>query len=115
MKVRLFALIACLALVAGAASAAETTGEIYGKVTDKSGAVVPGALVTLTSSVLLQPQTAVTSSTGVYRFPSLPLGSYTVKVELAGFTTVVREAVRVEIGQNAQINAALNVSGVQEG
>ena len=41
MKVRLFAFLACLALVAGAASA-QTTGEIYGKVTDKSGAVVPG-------------------------------------------------------------------------
>jgi hypothetical protein len=113
MKVRLFALLACLALVAGVASA-QTTGEIYGKVTDKSGAVVPGAAVTLTSPVLIQPLTAVTSSTGVYRFASVPIGVYTVKFELTGFTTVVNEGIRIEIGQNAQVNAALNVSTQQE-
>lgn len=113
MRLRLFVLLTCLVLVAGVASA-QTTGEIYGKVTDKSGAVVPGALVTLTSPVLLQPQSAVTSSTGVYRFPSVPIGTYTVKFELPGFTTVVREGVRIEIGMNAQINATLNVSGIQE-
>jgi hypothetical protein len=113
MKVRLFAFLACFALLTGAASA-QTTGEIYGKVTDKSGAVVPGAVVTLTSPSLIQPLSAVSSSTGVYRFPSVPIGVYTVKFELTGFTTVVNEGIRVEIGTNAQVNAALNVSGVQE-
>lgn len=113
MRLRLFALLTCFALVGGVASA-QTTGEIYGRVTDKSGAVVPGSLVTLTSPVLLQPQTAVTSSTGLYRFPSVPIGTYTVKFELTGFTTVVQEGIRVEIGLNAQINANLNLSGIQE-
>jgi hypothetical protein len=113
MKVRLFAFLACVALLAGVASA-QTTGEIYGKVTDKSGAVVPGATVSISSPVLIQPLTAVSSSTGNYRFPNVPIGVYTVKFELAGFTTVVNEGIRLEIGQNAQVNAALNVSGVQE-
>src|SRR5262245_14782285 len=113
MKVRLFAFLACVALLAGVASA-QTTGEFYGKVTDKSGAIVPGATITLTSPVLIQPLTAVSSSTGVYRFPNVPIGVFTVKFELAGFTTVVNEGIRLEIGQNAQVNAALNVSGVQE-
>ncbi len=113
MRTRLSAFLVVLVLAAGLVSA-QTTGEIYGRVTDKSGAVVPGAVVTLTSSVLLQPMSAVTSSTGNYRFPSVPIGSYTVKFELTGFTTVVQEGVRVEIGVNAQVNAAMSISAIQE-
>ena len=45
------------------ASSAQQPGEIFGKVTDTSGAVMPGVTVTLTSPVLLQPQTATTRRT----------------------------------------------------
>src|SRR5262245_48473033 len=110
---KLAACLAALVLQVGVARA-QTTGEIYGKATDKSGAIVPGVTVTLTSPALLQPQSAVTTGTGVYRFPGVPIGVYTVKFELTGFTTVVREGVRIEIGQNAQINGQLDVSSLQE-
>ncbi len=57
MRVRLIALLAALALVVGVTSAwaQSQTGEIFGKVTDESGAVLPGVQVTITSPVLLQP------------------------------------------------------------
>jgi len=110
---KLAAFLLVLVLSVGFANA-QTTGEIYGKVMDKSGAVVPGVSVTLTSPVLIQPQTATTSGTGVYSFPRIPIGVYSVKFELQGFTTVVRDGVRIEIGQNAQINASLEVSAMQE-
>lgn len=110
---KLAALASALVLLAGFAQA-QTTGEIYGKATDKTGAVVPGVTVTLTSPALLQPQTAVTSSTGSYSFPRIPIGVYAVKFELAGFTTVLRDGVRIEIGKNAQINASLDISSMQE-
>ncbi len=97
-----------------AASSAQQPGEIFGKVTDTSGAVMPGVTVTVTSPVLLQPQTATTSETGSYRFPQLAIGLYNVRFELPGFRTVVREGIRIEIGFNAQINAQLEVSAVQE-
>jgi hypothetical protein len=107
--------VSCLALcLVGAVASAQTTGEIYGRVTDNSGATVPGAVVTLTSPVLLQPLSAATSSSGLYRFPSVPIGTYNLKFELAGFTTVVKEGIRIEIGLNAQINATMNVSSIQE-
>jgi hypothetical protein len=106
--------LALLAAFASSAFAQTTTGEIYGKVTDKSGAVVPGANVTLTSPALLQPQAAITTGTGVYRFPAIPIGTYAVKVEMSGFTTVVREGIVIQMGMNAQINVAMSVSGVQE-
>ena len=110
---KLAAFVATLVLLAGFAHA-QTTGEIYGKATDKSGAVVPGVTVTLTSSALLQPQSAVTSGTGTYRFPGIPIGTYTVKFELAGFTTVVRDGVSIVMGRNAQVNGTLDVSAMQE-
>jgi hypothetical protein len=110
---KLVALAAALVLLAGFAQA-QTTGEIYGKATDKSGAVVPGVTVTLTSPALLQPQTAITSGTGVYRFPGIPIGTYTVKFTLTGFTTVVREGVSIVMGRNAQVNGVLDVSAMQE-
>jgi hypothetical protein len=46
----------------------------------------------------LQPLTATTSRTGTYRFPRLPIGSYTATFTLAGFKTVVRGGVEVQIG-----------------
>ena len=110
---KLAALASALVLLAGLARA-QTTGEIYGKVTDKSGAVVPGVTVTLTSPALLQPQTAITSGTGVYRFPGIPIGTYSVKFTLAGFTTVVHDGVNIVMGRNAQVNGALDVSAMQE-
>lgn len=110
---KLAAFAAALVLLAGFAQA-QTTGEIYGKVTDKSGAIVPGVTVTLSGPTLLQPQVAATSSTGTYRFPGVPIGTYTVKFELAGFASIARPGVTVTIGQNAQINGTLEVSSQQE-
>jgi hypothetical protein len=115
MKRRLLLGLVLGAFIASpAVSSAQQPGEIFGKVTDTSGAIMPGVTVTLASPVLLQPQTATTSETGSYRFPQLPIGLYTVKFELPGFRTVVREGIRIEIGFNAQINAQLEVSAVQE-
>jgi hypothetical protein len=115
MRVRTFLLaLAALVAVSGLASAQSQTGEIFGKATDTTGAVLPGVTVTLTGPVLLQPLTAVTSETGTYQFPRLDIGTYTVKFDLPGFKTVVNEGVKVTVGFSAQINAQLAVSSVQE-
>ena len=56
--------------------------------TDSSGAVLPGVTVTAASEAVLGgSRTAVTDENGVYRFPALPPGTYSVKVELSGFRT----------------------------
>ena len=96
------------------ASAQSQTGEIFGKVTDGSGSVLPGVTVTLSGPSLLQPQTSITGGTGSYQFPRLEIGTYTVKFELTGFKTVVNEGVKVTVGFSAQINAQLGISTVQE-
>ena len=70
-----------------AAVAQQQTGEIFGKAADTSGAVLPGATVTVAGPALIQPRVAVTSETGTYRVPELPIGTYSVTFELAGFRT----------------------------
>ena len=115
MRYRLFGLLAaCLFAIAGSASAQVQTGEIFGKAADGSGAILPGVSVTVSGPTLLQPRTATTTDSGSYRFPQLPIGTYDVKFELAGFKTIVRQGVRIELGFTAQINAAMEVSAVEE-
>jgi hypothetical protein len=116
MSGRIWLAAASMWLVVGVAHAgAQTqTGEIVGRVQDGSGAALPGASVTLTGSVLLQPQTATSSESGAYQFTNLPIGMYSVRFELAGFKTLVREQVRVETGFSTQLHAQLEISTVQE-
>ncbi len=115
MKVRAIVLaLVAVFITAALATAQQPTGQIFGKVTDQSGAVMPGVTVTLTSPILLQPLTAVTSETGSYQFPSLEVADYVVKFELTGFKTVVDEGIHITAGFSAQVNAQLSVSTVQE-
>jgi len=116
MKVRATAIVALLALLVGVAPALAQvqTGEITGKVTDDTGAILPGVSVTVTSPALIQPQTAATSESGTFRFTLIPIGTYTVKFELPGFKTVVREGIAVNIGFTASVNQQLAISTVQE-
>src|SRR5579871_6516019 len=105
MRVRTTVLVLAAIFAASAlATAQQATGQIFGKVTDQSGAVMPGVTVTLTSPILLQPLVAVTSETGTYQFPSLEVATYNVKFELTGFKTVVNEGIQISAGFSAQVN-----------
>ena len=108
------ALVLATFVSAGAASAQTQTGEIYGKVTDQSGAVMPGTTVTLTSPALLQPQSTIAAASGSYRFPNLQIGVYAVTFELTGFKRVIRTEVRIQAGFNAEVNGRLELSSLQE-
>jgi len=116
MKVfRAVAVLVWASLAAAATATAQvSTGEIFGRVTDTSGAILPGAAVTITSPALIRPQTAVTAASGGYRFPSLPIGAYTVSFDLAGFKKTVRTDIVIQAGFNAEINARLEISSVEE-
>ena len=112
-KIGVLALVALFATSA-LASAQGQTGEIFGKVTDGTGATLPGVTVTVTGPVLLQPLSAVTSESGTFQFPRIEIGEYSVKFELAGFKTVVNQGIRVTVGFSAAVNAQLGISSVQE-
>jgi hypothetical protein len=114
--VRRSAIFVCLFALALAAPtwAQQSTGEVFGKVIDGTGAVLPGVTVTLSGPSLIQPQTVVSAESGGYRFPTIPIGTYTVSFELAGFKKIVRSDVVIQAGFNAQIDAKLELSTVQE-
>src|SRR5262249_29320380 len=78
-----------LLAAAGSARAQVSMGEVFGRVTDSTGAVLPGATVTLSGPALIQPQTTITVESGAYRFPRIPIGTYSVTFELAGFKKAV--------------------------
>ena len=83
------------------AAAQQQTGEIYGRAVDTSGAVLPGVSVTVAGPSLIQPRVAITSEAGTYRVPELPIGTYSVTFELAGFRTLAMQDIRVTIGFRA--------------
>ena len=81
------------------------TSNITGRATDSSGGALPGVTVSVTSPNLIGgARTTVTDEEGVYRFTQLPGGAYTVKFELAGFTTLNIEGVNVSGGSTMTIN-----------
>jgi hypothetical protein len=103
-------------LLAGSTARAQVqTGAITGSVNDTSGAVLPGATVTLTGEKLIGgAQSQVTDATGGYRFDRLPPGSYTLKFELQGFRAVERSDIRISAAFVATVNAKLEVGSLNE-
>lgn len=97
------------------AAAQVQTGSILVRVHDEQGAAIPGVAVTLTSSALVAGTAGgTTDSGGVNRFPSLPPGVYSVRLELQGFRPVLRENVNVLVGQTTPIDLTLTVATLAE-
>jgi hypothetical protein len=88
------------------------SGNLTGLVTDEQGGVLPGATVTVTGVDITR--VFVTDADGRFRFLNLPPGRYTVTVELAGFTKVVREGIVVSVGANVDLPITLRVAAVEE-
>ena len=101
------------ALTAGAAEA-QAIGSIFGKVTDPSGATLPGVTVTVTGPTLQAPLVTTTQESGAYQFPSVPIGTYTVSFELSSFKKASRSGVQVTTGFNAQIDQKLEIGAMTE-
>jgi hypothetical protein len=90
------------------------TGAIVGTVLDESGVALPGVTVTVSSPNLMGTRSFVTESDGSYRFPALPPGDYTVKAELQGFQTMVRENIRLTTTTRLTVDFALKQATVSE-
>jgi len=104
-----------LALALGllpAAWAQTAGGSIYGTVADESGAVLPGASVTL-SSTLFGSRSATAGGQGDFRFLGVDPGRYTITVALQGFATTKRDIV-VTTGVNVNLSFGLKVASLQE-
>src|SRR2546423_2397940 len=91
------------------------SGSIAGVVRDPSGGVLPGVTVEASSPALIErTRTVTTDDSGVYRIVSLVPGVYSVTFSLQGFGSVRHDGIELTTGFTAQVNADLNVGGVQE-
>src|SRR6266571_3186764 len=91
--------------------ASAINGEINGTITDPSGAAVAGAAVLATNAETGFKQSTKTGDAGLYRFTLLPLGSYEVEVQAAGFAAAKRTGIVLTAGYIATVNVAMAVAG----
>jgi hypothetical protein len=107
--------ILVVAVVGVLPAVAQTSqSEIRGTVVDESGGGLPGVTVTATHVDTGAIRTVITSETGVFLMPALPVGLYRLQLELAGFTSVIRENLRLEVGQSAVLSFSMRLATVQE-
>jgi hypothetical protein len=99
--------------VAAPAAAQQTTGQIVGKVTDESAAVLPGATVTIRGAGVAGAPTTVTSETGSYRFPVLPPGTYDLEYTLSGFGTLRRTTFTHETELGSPLESSFGLNGIR--
>lgn len=106
--------VAFLAIASAAAygQASAINGQIEGTVTDSTGAVIPNAEVKITNTDNGFSRSSKTDEVGFYRFTVLPLGSYEVNIQAAGFRPYIRQGVTLTAGATAVLNATVSVGGV---
>lgn len=117
MKALLRSAFTCLlALVALAipSPGQTTSGAIGGTITDSSGAVVPGASITVRNVETGVARTLTTNTSGYYRAPELGLGKYEVSVQAGGFQGALRAGIEITVGREAIVDFALKVGSVSE-
>jgi len=93
---------------------AQANGTIHGTVYDSTGAVVPGVTVTITNAGTNLARTVAADESGRYVAPLLPVGSYNVRVEKAGFAKFVQTGITLQVNSNVQANAVLTPGAVNE-
>jgi len=112
MKVKL--VLAFVILAATSLAAQTFRGTILGTVTDPSGAVVPGAKVTVRNTQTGLERSTQTSANGSYSVPELPIGSYSVNISQSGFRGFVADNVGVTVATERRVDVQLQTGQVSE-
>lgn len=107
-------LLLTFSVVPAIAHAQFDAATMLGRITDQSGASVPGATVTLTNLSTQIQMTAVTDVAGAYQFLNVRVGTYRVEAELSGFSIAVAPEVNVTVNARQRVDLALQVGTVGE-
>ncbi len=95
-------------------SAQGSGGRILGRVSDQSGALLSGTKVTATNEATGATHQTQTNATGDYSFPAMPVGTYTLTFDMAGFKTNIRKGITVEINQVVTFNSTMQIGQAKE-
>jgi len=110
----LLVLVVCLITVIGVAWGQGQSGTLNGTVVDKTGAVVPGAAVTVENINTGVEQKTTTTAAGAFTFPYLPSGTYNIRVTAAKFKASDAENIILRVAQTLTINMTLEVGQLSE-
>lgn len=113
MKLRVTVLV-CICLLAPLAASAQTLATIVGTVTDTSGAVIPGAQVTVVNRERGFVRQLVSNRAGNYIAARIPFGNYTVTAVASGFGTLTRTSITLNAGQTLRVDLRLTVGNTQQ-
>ncbi len=111
---RVLFIVSILVLSASSGSAQTFRGTILGTVTDTTGAVVPGAKITIRNVDTGLVRTTETQADGSYRMPELPIGTYDVAVEKSDFQTSITSNVKVDVSAERRVDTSLKPGAVKE-
>jgi Carboxypeptidase regulatory-like domain len=111
---RLIGLLVLALLLTMPMFAQNNTGIISGRITDPTGAVVPGAQITVTQTDTGVDSVSESNGDGLFRVPSLRDGPYRVVATAAGFKKLVRTGISLRIGENLNVEMKLDVGVVTE-
>ena len=111
---RIALVVLILSLIAPAAMAQTSGAVLTGRVTDGTGAAIPGATVTVTNNATGVRAIVVTGSDGSYRTPTLLAGAYTVMAELSGFATTTVRNLELNVASTRELNIEMKQAAVQE-
>ena len=111
-KHRLFGLL--ISILMCSAAWAQTTAQIGGTIKDQTGAVLPGAEVTVTQTDTGLTRNAITDETGSYVLTNLPVGPYKFEAGLPGFRTYVQTGIVLQVNSNPTVNAVLEVGQITD-
>src|SRR2546423_3592068 len=115
MGKRIFvSLLICVLAFSMSALAQETTGGIQGTVKDPQGAVVPGAIVEVSSPALIGKKTATTDSGGFFHIEQLPPGVYSISVNAPGFAPQTQGNLELRTGALPTIGFTMQVGGITQ-
>ena len=93
---------------------AQTTGTIYGTISDPNGAAIGGATVTVSSQERNLKRTATTSAEGAYTFTVLPVGKYTLTAESAGFKPIEQKDIDLQVETDLRVDFRMELGQVTE-
>jgi hypothetical protein len=114
MRIQRLLLPALAVLLAVPVFAQRFTASIRGTVTDPSSAVISGAQVTIKNEETGLTRKIKTNAAGSYSVADLPVGSYSVEVEAAGFTNAVRAKIELNVAQVRDVDVQMQAGGVSE-
>ena len=92
----------------------QANGNFSGTVTDKSGSVIAGATVKITSQATGVSRDAKTDASGYYTVPLLPVSTYTIRVESPGFQAAEQKDLRLQVNEQREVNFSLNPASVSQ-